>query len=98
MENDRAMMFNKPVKLDFTSSGHYCVNIMKNKNKSIQCDEWVLTAAENDTLSENRDEHEKKSCEDEILTISEQMSTASRILLKLHKQFGHASAYRLQRL
>ncbi len=70
MENDRAVMFNKPVKLDFTSSGHYCVNIMNNKSKSIQCDEQVLTTAENDTLSEKKDEHEKKSCEDEILTIS----------------------------
>lgn len=100
MENDRAVMFNKPVKLDFTSSGHYCVNIMNNKSKSIQCDEQVLTTAENDTLSEKKDEHEKKSCEDEILTISEQMSSATkqRILLKLHKQFGHASADRLQRL
>lgn len=27
MENDSAVMFNQPVKLDFTSSGHYCVSI-----------------------------------------------------------------------
>lgn len=38
------------------------------------------------------------NCEDEILTISEQISsvTKQKILLKLHKQFGHASADRLQ--
>ena len=34
MEHDRAVMFNKPVKLDFTSSGHYCVNIIDNKRLS----------------------------------------------------------------
>ena len=78
MENDRAVMFNKPVKLDFTSSGHYCVNIMDNKTKG----------------------HEENQCENEILIISEEMSSAAKrkILLKLHKQFGHASAERLQRL
>lgn len=42
MENDSAVMFNKPVKLDFTSSGHYCVNIVNNKSKNVQCDEQVF--------------------------------------------------------
>ncbi len=85
MENDRAVMFNKSVKLDFTSSGHYCVNIMDKDNKNIQVDEQVLattedmsknkhervvTTAEADTLKENED----RQCEDEILTISDEMS------------------------
>lgn len=39
MKNDRAVMFNKPVKLDFKSSGHYCVRIVNNKNRRIQYDE-----------------------------------------------------------
>ncbi len=78
MEEDRAVMFNKPVKLDFTSSGHYCVNIMDDKSRG----------------------HEESQCENEILIISEEMSSAAKrkILLKLHKQFGHASAEKLQRL
>ncbi|CAC5364880.1 unnamed protein product [Mytilus coruscus] len=31
LKNDRAIMFNKPVELEFTSSGHYCVDIVKTK-------------------------------------------------------------------
>lgn len=75
MEKDRAVMFNKPVKHNFTSSGHYCVNIMDNKTKG----------------------HEESQCENEILIILEEMSAAEKrkILLKLHKQFGHASAEKL---
>lgn len=29
-------MFNKPVKLDFTSSGHHYVNIMDNNGRSVK--------------------------------------------------------------
>lgn len=44
--------------------------------------------------------HEQGQCEDKILIISENMSstTKQRTLLKLHKQFGHASGDKLQRL
>ncbi len=78
MEEDRAVMFNKPVKLDFTSSGHYCVNIMDDKSRG----------------------HEESRCDNEIQIISEEMSSAAKqkIWLKLHKQFGHGSAEKLQRL
>ncbi|CAG2196704.1 unnamed protein product [Mytilus edulis] len=31
LKNHRAFMFNIPVELEFTSSGHYCVNIVKTK-------------------------------------------------------------------
>lgn len=100
MEHDRAMMFNQPVELEFSSSGHYCVNIMdkKAKLKHSQCREQVLTTAENDDLKER--DNENSHYEDEILTISDEMNSAEKhkILLKLHKQFGHASADRIQRL
>lgn len=48
MENDKAIMFSQPVKLEFTSSGHYCVNIGGNGGnlKDIQCNEQILAIAE----------------------------------------------------
>lgn len=75
MENDRVVMFKQQVPLEFTSSGHYCVDI--------------------------RDRSAKVSCnESEVLVVTAEMSTKEKrkILLKLHKQFGHASAEQLQRL
>ncbi|VDI64595.1 Hypothetical predicted protein [Mytilus galloprovincialis] len=46
LKNDRAIMFNKPVELEFTSSGHYCVNIVKKKpeiqNLPVNVEENVL--------------------------------------------------------
>ncbi|XP_034552315.1 uncharacterized protein LOC117821880 isoform X2 [Notolabrus celidotus] len=77
IENDKATMFKQPVKLELTSSGHYCVKI-----KDVKLDE-------SETSEEN-----------EVLTVTENMTTQDkkRVLLKLHKQFGHASADRLQKL
>lgn len=100
MENDSAVMFSKPVKLDFTSSGHYCVNIMDNEKKNIQSDDCVLVAVEDVTLEEQKNADVQSQCAEEILTISDKMSLAEKhkILMKLHRQFGHASADRLQRL
>ncbi|XDV39471.1 hypothetical protein PO909_008715, partial [Leuciscus waleckii] len=43
MEIDSAVMFNQPVKLDFTSSGHYCVNIVDNDNKNPAHSDQILT-------------------------------------------------------
>lgn len=87
MENDRAVMFNQPVKLDFTSSGHYCVNIMDRKDKTIQDDDQVLSVVGvEDTLNEQR--------------FSENMNKVEKqkMLVKLHRQLGHASSDRLVRL
>ncbi len=92
MKNDRAVMFNQPVELEFTSSGHYCVNIMDNESspKDMKCSEQILATHE----------EERNDDENEILIISDKMSPAEKrnILMKLHKQFGHASADKLQRL
>uniref|UniRef100_A0AAV2MPS7 Integrase catalytic domain-containing protein n=1 Tax=Knipowitschia caucasica TaxID=637954 RepID=A0AAV2MPS7_KNICA len=48
-----------------------------------------------------RDEHAEVSCnESQVLVVTGEMSTKEKrkVLLKLHKQFGHASAERLQKL
>ena len=34
IDNDKAMMFKKPIKLEFTSSGHYCVKLRDEPGKS----------------------------------------------------------------
>ncbi|XP_061906336.1 uncharacterized protein LOC133659674 [Entelurus aequoreus] len=85
MENDRAVMFKQQIPLEFTSSGHYCVDIRDKNSTTQQMKDDVILAA---------------TAEDEVLTVTENMSSAEKrkILLKLHKQFGHASADRLQRL
>lgn len=83
MENDSAVMFNQPVKLDFTSSGHYCVDIVGSEDACpTYCDQILANT------------------EEEVLTITDKMSTSekTKVLEKLHKQFGHASADKLQRL
>ncbi|CAC5425238.1 unnamed protein product [Mytilus coruscus] len=76
---DRAIMFNKPVELEFTSSGHYCVDIVKTK-------------------PEIQNVH--VNIEENVLNITDDMSTAEKrkTLVKLHKQFGHATFNRLTKL
>uniref|UniRef100_M4AZE1 Integrase catalytic domain-containing protein n=1 Tax=Xiphophorus maculatus TaxID=8083 RepID=M4AZE1_XIPMA len=83
MERDSAVMFNQPVKLDFTSSGHYCVNIVDSDNRNFIHSDKLLEATE-----------------EEILTATDKMNTSEKmkVLEKLHKQFGHASADKIQRL
>ncbi len=56
----------------------------------MKCSEQILATAE----------EERNEDENEILIISDKMSPAEKrnILMKLHKQFGHASADKLQRL
>lgn len=49
MKNDRAAMFNQPVKIDLTRSFHHCVNIVGNKAKNMQCDDQALATAEDVT-------------------------------------------------
>ena len=85
MENDRAVMFKQQIPLEFTSSGHYCVDIRDDDyTRKPMKDDKILAA----------------TAEDEALTVTEDMSPGEKrkVLLKLHKQFGHASADRLQKL
>ena len=76
LKNDRATMFNQPVDLEFTSSGHYCVNILR-PDQAVNVGDEVLQVIDITHMSE-----------DEKL----------KILVKLHKQFGHASYERLAKL
>jgi len=72
------IMFKQLVKLELTSSGHYCVNL---RNES--------TPDGSDIQNE-----------DDILIATESMTKQEKlkILLKLYKQFGHASVDRLKKL
>lgn len=62
--------------LEFASSGHYCVKILKDQpiNKNHQ------------------------SNAEEILEVRENMSTAKKNSIKVHKQFGYATYDRLAQL
>lgn len=59
-----------------------------------------MATTDDGTSNGKEHEYEESQCEDEILTISEKISTATKqkILLKLHKQFGQVSTEKLQRL
>ena len=48
-------MFNEPVKLDFTSSGHYCVNILPaEESNELQCaEDEILTVDSNMSDGDN---------------------------------------------
>lgn len=71
-------MFKQQIPLEFTSSGHYCVDIRDTRRQ-------VKDAATADNV---------------VLLVTENMSPIEKrkVLFMLHKQFGHASADRLQRL
>ena len=73
LNKDKAVMFDKQVPLEFTSSGHYCIDI---------------------TCTKNRQQSEEALCIDETSTPADKKKS----LLKLHKQFGHASTERLTKL
>ena len=79
IENDKATMFQKPVPLEITSSGHYCVNIV---------DKDCTATCENEPQA------------NEVLAITDGMSKEEKhkVLVKLHKQFGHASVDKLKKL
>lgn len=47
MENDRAVMFRQPVPLEFTSSGHYCVDIRDKDTEKSETEDEALTVTEN---------------------------------------------------
>lgn len=81
-------MFKQPVPLEFTSSGHYCVDIRDKHNTQSQIKDVVLATTDGES-----------QVEEKALAVTEDMSAEEKreVLLKLHKQFGHASADRLQR-
>ncbi len=113
LPNDKATMFQKPVILDLTSTGHYCIDLRKknmNGTDEKTTSEILVTdeELENKILAtdelENKalvsDEMVNKELEEEALFLKNNMNGSDRrkILIKLHKQFGHATAERLRRL
>lgn len=57
IKHDKAHMFNQPVDLDFTSSGHYCVNILDKKTlteSTYEDQEEVLQITENMSPDQKR--------------------------------------------
>jgi hypothetical protein len=76
LPNDEAILFGEKLKLELTSSGHYCVSIMGNQNK----DEVEDVLYSKTTFQGMNDAEKRKK------------------LLKLHDQFGHASAMKLIQL
>ncbi|XP_034069112.1 uncharacterized protein LOC117544299 [Gymnodraco acuticeps] len=82
MENDRAVMFKQHIPLELTSSGHYCIDIRDKDTGMNQIEIKDVVRMK------------MRSLVTENMTSNEK----HKALLKLHKQFGHASAERLQRL
>lgn len=54
MENDRSVMFKRPVPLEFTSSGHYCVDIRDKDPERNRAEDEVVLVTENMSLGEKR--------------------------------------------
>ena len=75
MCNDKATMVNQPVELNYTSTGHYCIDVSRKQETKYNEESEIL-------LREGKlNESEKK-----------------QTILKLHKQFGHASTANLKKL
>ena len=75
MYNDKATMFHQPVELNYTSTGHNCIDISGKQETKYNEESEIL-------LREGKlNESEKK-----------------QTILKLHKQFGHASTANLKKL
>ena len=58
IEHDKAVMFMQPVKLELTSSGHYCVNIKPENNpeeSEIHDEEEILTDWKYDNTGKTED-------------------------------------------
>ena len=82
LKNNTVEMFNKPIDFELTSSGHYCVNILP------------------ETVAEHGEFSSDIIPEDEVLILEETMTTDEKrkVLVKLHWQFGHATADKLKKL
>ncbi|XP_064622512.1 uncharacterized protein LOC135484764 [Lineus longissimus] len=74
LAKDEATMFQKPVKLEYTSTGHYCIDLGNISKEHISVEEVLI-------LREPMDVGQKR-----------------KVMIKSHRQFGHASAERLKKL
>jgi transposase InsO family protein len=93
MSDDTASMFDQPVPLYQTSTGHYCVNLLASDIES-------NFAEDCDILFQEQLIPEEKVLESEVLHVieMEDKQQQEKELTKIHKQFGHATADKLQKL
>lgn len=100
LTTDRATMFGEAVDLELTSSGHYCVGLLKKEPHYGPCNE-------DGNVDEVLAVHVDPVCKDgdileEVLPINADEEVDFRQnwdklkLLKLHRQFGHASVEKLK--
>lgn len=74
LRKDEATMFGKQVELHFTSTGHYCIDLLsKSTGESI-------------------------SKEEVMLIVEAESKQQKQMIIKLHRQFGHASAEKINKL
>ena len=82
LQEDTAVMFDQQIRLELTSNGHYCIDILKDydadKNDIL---ETSIDTKDILVVNEQMSDKEKRT-----------------IFEKLHKQFGHASTDRIKRL
>lgn len=92
LSNDTAVMFGKPVALDFTSSGHYCVSLRNMK-------ELPLNVQSENTYGYDTGEvlqtDSPVDIEQDSEANEENVAWDSQKLMKLHRQFGHAAYEKL---
>ena len=100
MNSDTAKMFGQPVQLFQTSSGHYCVNLLSNNRESQFLANQVSRTQDVDTQFQTQLCTEQETLESEVLQVIELNDTDKqrKELIKIHQQFGHATADKLQKL
>jgi hypothetical protein len=82
LQNDTVTIFQKSVQLQYTSSGHYCVDIIK-RDGSPGVTENSETVREYEVL---------------MINVAKSEGELRKVLFKLHRQFGHGTAEKLKKL
>ncbi|XP_064629342.1 uncharacterized protein LOC135488628 [Lineus longissimus] len=93
-------MFGKPVQLLQTSTGHYCIKLVPHDAEASFVENQVLVTQNGSDLFQEQLIMEEEALKTEVMQVIE-LQDAQRQkakLIKIHKQFGHASADRLQKL
>ena len=98
MNSDIAQMFAQPVQLFQTSSGHYCVNLFNNNRESQFLANQVSRTQDLDMPFQSQLCAEQETLESEVLQVIElsDKDKQRKELIKIHQQFGHATADKLQ--
>lgn len=98
LQNDTATMFGKPINLEFTSSGHYCVSITKKDHMKMDLNQSAISDPDNvEVLAVDSQIVDDQSFDEINITEPDPVDQVwdKKKLVKLHKQFGHASVAKL---